>query len=362
MFDPAHVHTTSYGQRAVCNPAFNPSPAPPPPPGTLVPGSSVMTSSPVPERFNGYGGSSARPGLRTRGMPRDPIDKGRSDKFKGWKFERSGRGYAVPAGTTPQRADVLDKEHELARICDIMGKQGHGPGQFCNDPAKFKIAAQLSGVKLSSAAKQRVDTRMPEDGFNPLLDRSSYNQLLHPLSQRSKYSVKKTLPLKPRRAGTPSFAHPGTHPGNLPPHTACSSIRSFATRSSVASAENKVLRAQNAHLESELAQLKGMPSGRSLRSHSTIRSLGSMRSTSGHALAAAANAEAAAKAALEEAFASGDPAAIAEAQKAVADAEAHRQAVVDAAAAKSDRMSVHHSEFGSRPNTMGSGHSFMSRT
>ena len=35
MFDPAHVHTTSYGHRAVCNPAFNPSPAPPPPPGTL---------------------------------------------------------------------------------------------------------------------------------------------------------------------------------------------------------------------------------------------------------------------------------------------------------------------------------------
>jgi len=290
-FDPAHVHTTSYGHRAVCNPAFNPSPAPPPPPGTLVPGCVPPpgTEPTEPERFNGLGGSGACPGPKSRGLPATPFDR-REKPFKGWHMERTGRGHAAVIGEPLRRSEMLDKEHQLATICDVLGKQAFS-GQFCSNPEKFKVAAKLAGVPLTPKTLARVDARMPEEGFNPVLDRSSYNQLLKPLSQRSKFSVQKTDFMaqgKSRpRGGTPHGLHAGMHGGLRPPGSSRSSMKSFATRTSVASAENKILREQNAMLEAELAEAKGMKSGRtngSLRSRSTtgggsLRSFGSRRST-----------------------------------------------------------------------------------
>jgi len=154
---------------------------------------------------------------------------------------------------------MLDKEHQLATICDVLGKQAFS-GQFCSNPEKFKVAAKLAGVPLTPKTLARVDARMPEEGFNPVLDRSSYNQLLKPLSQRSKFSVQKTDFMaqgKSRpRGGTPHGLHAGMHGGLRPPGSSRSSMKSFATRTSVASAENKILREQNAMLEAELAEAK----------------------------------------------------------------------------------------------------------
>jgi len=63
-----------------------------------------------------------------------------------------------------------------------------------------------------------------------------------------------------------------------------SSMCSFVTRSSVASAENKILREQNADLLNQLNQIKGQQSGRTVRSKSsfgsTRRSLTSSNSKS----------------------------------------------------------------------------------
>merc|ERR1711865_119705 len=235
-FDPAHVHTTSYGHRAVCNPAFNPSPAPPPPPGTLVPGCVPPpgTEPTEPERFNGLGGSGACPGPKSRGLPATPFDR-REKPFKGWHMERTGRGHAAVIGEPLRRSEMLDKEHQLATICDVLGKQAFS-GQFCSNPEKFKVAAKLAGVPLTPKTLARVDARMPEEGFNPVLDRSSYNQLLKPLSQRSKFSVQKTE----RDAGGGVGGSQGNEIGQdkrvaqVPIDHGGGSLRSFGSRRSTA--------------------------------------------------------------------------------------------------------------------------------
>jgi hypothetical protein len=61
-------------------------------------------------------------------------------------MERTGRGHAAVIGEAPRRSEMLDKEHQLATICDVLGKQAYS-GQFCSNPEKFKVAAKLAGVR-----------------------------------------------------------------------------------------------------------------------------------------------------------------------------------------------------------------------